>query len=132
MNTQQQQAYINGFVKRASEHGLNHNEAIDLLKQAIVADAPEYQNSPSFVQGLKNLIGNSNPVNQIRATYQGLMGNPNAVNHPVGVPYMTGGEVGAPGLAGIPQRLSNAAKYMGTHNMPRKMSDMPMFTTPAK
>jgi hypothetical protein len=33
MNTQQQ-AYINGFVKRASEYGLNHNEAIELLKEA--------------------------------------------------------------------------------------------------
>jgi hypothetical protein len=34
MNTQQQQAYIEGFTKRASEYGLNHNEAIELLKQA--------------------------------------------------------------------------------------------------
>lgn len=30
-----QQAYINGFVKRASEYGLNHNEAISLLKSAL-------------------------------------------------------------------------------------------------
>ena len=33
MNTQQQ-AYIEGFVKRASEYGLNQGEAIELLKQA--------------------------------------------------------------------------------------------------
>ena len=33
MNTQQQ-AYIEGFVKRASEYGLNRNEAIDLLKHS--------------------------------------------------------------------------------------------------
>ena len=33
MNTQQQ-AYINGFVKRASEYGINQNEAIELLKSA--------------------------------------------------------------------------------------------------
>jgi hypothetical protein len=32
MNTQQ--AYINGFVKRAAQHGLDHTQAIDLLKQA--------------------------------------------------------------------------------------------------
>jgi hypothetical protein len=32
--TTQEQAYINGFVKRASEYGLNQNEAIELLKQA--------------------------------------------------------------------------------------------------
>lgn len=33
MNTLQQ-AYVNGFVKRASQHGLNEMEAISLLKQA--------------------------------------------------------------------------------------------------
>jgi hypothetical protein len=42
MNTQQQ-AYINGFVKRASEYGLNQNEAIELLKQS--ADAPPVVNT---------------------------------------------------------------------------------------
>jgi len=34
MNTQQQ-AYIEGFVKRANDYGLNHNEAIELLKSAL-------------------------------------------------------------------------------------------------
>jgi hypothetical protein len=34
MNTQQQ-AYIEGFVKRASEYGLNQSEAIELLKSAL-------------------------------------------------------------------------------------------------
>ena len=35
MNTQtQQQAYINGFVKRAAEYGLDQNQAVELLKQA--------------------------------------------------------------------------------------------------
>ena len=29
-----QQAYINGFVKRASEYGLDQNQAVELLKQA--------------------------------------------------------------------------------------------------
>lgn len=33
MNTQEQ-AYINGFVKRASEYGFSYNEAISLLKQS--------------------------------------------------------------------------------------------------
>lgn len=33
MNTQEQ-AYINGFVKRASEYGLNETQSIELLKQA--------------------------------------------------------------------------------------------------
>jgi hypothetical protein len=33
MNTQQQ-AYINGFVKRASEYGFKEREALNILKQA--------------------------------------------------------------------------------------------------
>ena len=33
MNTQQQ-AYINGFVKRASEYGFSEAEAVDLLKKS--------------------------------------------------------------------------------------------------
>ena len=36
MNTQQQ-AYIEGFVKRAGEYGLSHDEAIALLKSALDA-----------------------------------------------------------------------------------------------
>jgi hypothetical protein len=37
MNTQQQ-AYIEGFVKRAAEYGLSQNEAIELLKSSGVVD----------------------------------------------------------------------------------------------
>ena len=34
-----EQAYIEGFVKRASQYGFNYNEAIELLKQsALVGD----------------------------------------------------------------------------------------------
>ena len=29
-----EQAYINGFVKRANEHGFTDNEAIEILKEA--------------------------------------------------------------------------------------------------
>lgn len=32
--TTQQQAYINGFVKRASQHGLSDYQAIELLKES--------------------------------------------------------------------------------------------------
>lgn len=34
MNTQQQQAYLEGFVKRASEYGFDQEEAVELLKSA--------------------------------------------------------------------------------------------------
>ena len=39
MNTQQEQAYIEGFVKRASEYGFDENQAMDLLKSAF--DVPD-------------------------------------------------------------------------------------------
>lgn len=45
MNTQEQ-AYIEGFVKRASQYGFNYNEAISLLKQADEYVASE----PTFAQ----------------------------------------------------------------------------------
>lgn len=32
--TSQEQAYIDGFIKRAAEHGLNSNEALELFKEA--------------------------------------------------------------------------------------------------
>ena len=35
-----QQAYIEGFVKRAGEYGYSRNEAMQFLKQATAADAP--------------------------------------------------------------------------------------------
>lgn len=38
MNTQQ--AYLEGFVKRASEYGLSREEALDLLKQSAMMGAP--------------------------------------------------------------------------------------------
>ena len=40
--TNQEQAYINGFVKRANQHGLSDYQAIELLKQS------------DFAQGLAN------------------------------------------------------------------------------
>jgi hypothetical protein len=47
MNTQQ--AYINGFVKRASEYGLTQNEAIELLKSAGPRLAPGVQDPEGFL-----------------------------------------------------------------------------------
>jgi len=44
--TTQEQAYIEGFVKRASEYGFNQNEAVELLKYAQPAPFSEVQYSP--------------------------------------------------------------------------------------
>lgn len=46
MNTQEQ-AYINGFVKRANEHGFTDKEAVEILKQA----SP--QSATSFMENYK-------------------------------------------------------------------------------
>lgn len=51
MNTQQ--AFINGFVKRASEYGLNQNEAFELLKSSGLYDtyiAPAVDKAKAFVK----------------------------------------------------------------------------------
>jgi hypothetical protein len=54
MNTQlmntQEQAYINGFVKRASAYGFNEQEAIHILKQAVFP-SQMMPNSPGGVAG---------------------------------------------------------------------------------
>jgi hypothetical protein len=62
MNTEQ--AYINGFVKRASEYGVNAYQAIALLKQANGTPVGAVQ-APSMFSGalgkIKNIFGGNNP-----------------------------------------------------------------------
>ena len=53
--TQQEQAYIEGFVKRAAEYGFNESEAINFLKQAAEGtmtpnELPPYPNFGAAVQ----------------------------------------------------------------------------------
>ena len=38
--TAQQEAYINGFVKRANQHGLSDYQAIELLKESGALESP--------------------------------------------------------------------------------------------
>ena len=109
MNTQQQ-AYIEGFVKRASEYGFSENEAVNILKEASVADAPQAQKDPSFFKGIRNF--GVNALKAPRALYNGLMGNDSAVEHPASVPFVTGGSVGPKGLAGIPGRIMNYSQHL--------------------
>jgi hypothetical protein len=63
--TQQEQAYIEGFVKRAAEYGFSENEAIDILKQAAgempmagepKAPAPKV---PNAIKGNANDVANT-------------------------------------------------------------------------
>jgi hypothetical protein len=57
MNTQEQ-AYINGFVKRANEHGLDQNEALALLKTAVSSeDLEKAKMSPGIAGALGILPG---------------------------------------------------------------------------
>lgn len=37
-----QQAYINGFIKRAAEHGINQNDAVEILKNVDDQDLRHY------------------------------------------------------------------------------------------
>ena len=98
----QEQAYIEGFVKRASEYGFSQDEAISLLKSATAADAPALQVPPTFAQGLNNVKGNL--LNALR--------NPNNIN-PVNAPIMTG-SAGTParGLQGIPAMAKNLYSHI--------------------
>jgi hypothetical protein len=41
------EAYINGFVKRASEYGLSHSEALNVYKQAFLGN-PAYEKAPNL------------------------------------------------------------------------------------
>lgn len=47
MNTRQ--AYINGFVKRAMEHGFSEAEAMDILKQAVDNDSIHQAGQRSYL-----------------------------------------------------------------------------------
>jgi hypothetical protein len=100
MNTEQ--AYINGFVKRAAEYGFNEREAIKLLKQSGIADAPAYQANPTLSEGLHNAVGN------IRKAVQ----QPNSIN-PINASLMTGsGGTPSPGIGGIPTMAKNLYSHL--------------------
>lgn len=43
----EKKAFIEGFVKRASEYGFNYNEAVELLKQAFLGE-PAYKDVPDL------------------------------------------------------------------------------------
>ena len=101
MNTQQ--AYINGFVKRANEHGLSDVEATDLLKSAITKS--EVEDSKASVP-LNTLFGWT-PLSLLHSTYKD-------VNSPhdmpsrflnINIPALAGGALGA-ALAGRNHGLS--------------------------
>jgi hypothetical protein len=69
MNTQQQ-AYIQGFTKRAAAYGFDENEALILLKQSqapapvvgsITTGDTATSNSPGFLDKIKNWVGGKFP-----------------------------------------------------------------------
>lgn len=62
--TTQEQAYINGFVKRAAQYGFAEQEAINILKQAMgempMAKKKPIAKTPSKVPN--SIKGNANDV----------------------------------------------------------------------
>jgi hypothetical protein len=51
-----EQAYIEGFVKRAAEYGFNDEEAFEILKEAAKKGAPKAE--PGFKNDLKRWANN--------------------------------------------------------------------------
>jgi len=96
-----EQAYIQGFVKRAAQYGFNEAEAIELLKQSTVADAPAYQNyRPSISEGLRNVSGNLH--NYIHGKLS-----------PLNIPLTTGSAGStAKGLGIFPQGARNVMSHL--------------------
>ena len=60
MNTQQ--AYINGFVKRASEYGFNEDEAVGLLKKAETREELERYDQAKMTPAIAALMSGSLPT----------------------------------------------------------------------
>ena len=51
-----EQAYVDGFVKRAAEYGFDETEAMDILKQAIDAPVQESTTSVANSSGAKTVF----------------------------------------------------------------------------
>ena len=49
----QEQAYLQGFVKRAGEYGFNQTEAISLFKQALLSPALMGKKAPTVKPPMK-------------------------------------------------------------------------------
>jgi len=54
MTTQQEQAYINGFVKKASEYGYSEQEAAGILKEAV--NLPPSASLPAGAKAIRNFL----------------------------------------------------------------------------
>lgn len=84
-----QQAYINGFVKRANEYGVSSSDAIDLLKTAGLWDSLKARfKSPSLydagkVNPLKVHLGESAPVVKVPGPYYPEVSHTNTINNKI-------------------------------------------------
>jgi len=62
-----EQAYINGFVKRAAEYGFNENEAIALLKNAGM-NMKALTSAVAPVKTLKDTVMKAAPIQRLTDT----------------------------------------------------------------
>jgi hypothetical protein len=62
--TNQEQAFVEGFVKRADERGVSYNEAISLLKEAVMTRAP-FPMAPQQHTAPNVGLGNTNQGNLV-------------------------------------------------------------------
>jgi hypothetical protein len=71
-----EQAYINGFVKRASEYGYNEVEAVNLLKQAM---PPQLKELNSFQKNTPTQQSTAAPVNNAANAMAYMKNNAQAI-----------------------------------------------------
>lgn len=101
MNTQEQ-AYLQGFVKRANEYGFNDEEAISLFKQALLSPALMGKKAPTVkppMKPSKPVIPNEADMNDI-AGYKKAASRELALEHAkANIPLQALFAGGVPGVA---------------------------------
>ena len=70
--TTQQQAYVAGFVKRASEYGFNEDEAFTILKKAQLSIKP-IANMAAPVKALTHNMAKAAPIKKLTDTVNRVM-----------------------------------------------------------
>jgi hypothetical protein len=130
-----QQAYINGFVKRASGYGLDQNQAVELLKQA----EPAYERPSKLTEeDLKNMSysdlqdytspkegkGIMAHLKRNKMKYLGALLGGASMGDDGLVPLLAGASVGA-GVGYIPDKALNAlSKGLVKREANKNISDL--------
>ena len=94
-----QQAYINGFVKRAAQYGYSHNQALGILKQAVSFPSNLVPNTPgSLAAPIATPLTGGQVPESLKPEFQsnpmaGMMSGSNLYSSPEPAPALSPGEV---------------------------------------